>query len=88
MVPGSILEPQSRERHRLLPNGVHPLLEALNLARAGWPVDQVPSPLVMLELKGLVRLAGGMSYSVVRESELLYNVETSRKGNPASNEPT
>jgi DNA processing protein len=57
-------------------------------ARAGWPVERVTAALVVMELKGLVRQAGGMLYSAVRESDLLYNVGTSHKGMPTSNEPT
>lgn len=53
-------------------------------ARAGWPIERVTSMLVVMELKGLVRQAGPMSYSAVKDSDLIYNVETSEGEKPAS----
>ncbi len=44
--------------------------------KTGWPVERVSATLVMMELKGLVRHAGGMNYLAVREGRAEYTVET------------
>jgi DNA processing protein len=41
-------------------------------AQSGLPVDKVSAALTMMELKGMVRHQGGMSYSIVRENSSLY----------------
>lgn len=38
-------------------------------ARAGFPVEKVAAALTMMELKGMVRQIGGMTYMAVRESQ-------------------
>jgi DNA processing protein len=40
--------------------------------RSGLPVDKVSATLVMMELKGMVRQAGAMTYQAVREPSTLY----------------
>jgi DNA processing protein len=40
--------------------------------RTGLPVDKVSAALVMMELKGMVRQAGAMTYQAVRETSGLY----------------
>ena len=44
-------------------------------ALAEMPIHQVSSALALMELKGLVRLVGGMSYMAARELPAEYNVE-------------
>ncbi len=46
--------------------------------QTGLPVERVSATLVMMELKGLVRHAGGMNYLAVREGQAEYTLE--RKG--------
>ncbi len=41
-------------------------------AQSGLPVDQVSATLTMMELKGMVRNQGGMSYSAVKERRAEY----------------
>ncbi|NMC80004.1 MAG: DNA-protecting protein DprA, partial [Chloroflexi bacterium] len=44
--------------------------------QSGLPVEQVSATLALMELKGMVRQMGGMSYMAVRESRLDYRTET------------
>jgi len=44
-------------------------------ALAEMPIHQVSSALALMELKGLVRQVGGMSYVAARELPAEYNVE-------------
>jgi DNA processing protein len=41
-------------------------------AQSGLPVDKVSATLTMMELKGMVRNQGGMSYNVIREKSAEY----------------
>lgn len=45
-------------------------------SRVGLPVAQVSSALVLMELKGMVRQMGGMSYMAVREPRMDYRTES------------
>ena len=44
--------------------------------QSSLPVEQVSATLALMELKGMVRQMGGMSYMAVRESRLDYRTET------------
>jgi DNA processing protein len=44
-------------------------------ARSGLPIDQVSATLTLMELKGMVRQAGGMQFSIVRESRAEYHTD-------------
>jgi DNA processing protein len=44
-------------------------------AQAGLPISQVSGALALMELKGMVRQLGGMSYVVARESRADYSVD-------------
>jgi DNA processing protein len=43
--------------------------------QTGLPIDKVSATLTIMELKGMVRNLGGMSYSVVREASASYGGE-------------
>jgi DNA processing protein len=45
------------------------------LQQTGLPIAEVSSTLALMELKGLVRQAGGMNYTLARESSARYSVE-------------
>lgn len=45
-------------------------------ARVALPIEQVSAALTMMELKGLVRQVGSMSYAAVREEPPAYRAET------------
>jgi len=44
-------------------------------AQTGLPIDKVSATLTIMELKGMVRNLGGMSYSLVREASAGYGSE-------------
>ncbi|MCS6994457.1 MAG: DNA-processing protein DprA [Anaerolineales bacterium] len=79
---------ERREIRRMLPTDPTEarLLEALGAeplhvdelrARVSLPIEQVSAALAMMELKGMVRQLGGMSYVAVREEQASYRVERS-----------
>ena len=48
--------------------GMKPCMPTKSQAKSGMPIGTVSAALTIMELKGLVRQAGGMTYSLVRES--------------------
>ncbi len=48
-------------------------------AQTALPIEKVTAALTMMELKGLARQMGGMSYVRVREEQALYTVDTGQK---------
>lgn len=82
--------PQQRETRSLLPADD---IEARLLAvladdpqhvdeiciNSGLPIDQVSATLTIMELKGLVRQAGGMNFSIIREEQADYQTDNDLK---------
>jgi DNA processing protein len=48
-------------------------------ARLGLPIEKISAALTMMELKGMVRQVGGMSYVAVRDDQAEYNITGSQK---------
>jgi DNA processing protein len=58
--------------------GTEPLHVDFLRAQTGLPIEQVTAALTMMELKGLARQMGGMSYVRVREDSAEYTVNMER----------
>lgn len=48
-------------------------------AQSGLPIDKVSATLAIMELKGLVRQTGGMSYTAVHENQAIYGMESTNE---------
>jgi len=68
--------PENETEALLLRYLSHEPIHVDELGRAsGLPIAQVTGTLALMELKGLVRQAGGMNYVLARESEIAYTVD-------------
>jgi DNA processing protein len=70
-----VLPADATEAHLLQILGYEPLHVDEICAQSGLPIEKVSATLAMMELKGMARQVGGMSYVVMREIQASYGAD-------------